>query len=39
MESPRHDLDNVDRDIERIERQLALLTEQRARPWWRRWFR
>ena len=34
MESPRHDLDNVDRDIARIKRQLALLTNRA--PWWRR---
>lgn len=27
------------REAEERRRLLALLTDQRARPWWRRWFR
>ena len=32
----RHRLDS---EVEERRRLLALLTDQRTRPWWRRWFR
>jgi len=32
----RHRLDS---EVEERRRLLAMLTDQRTRPWWRRWFR
>jgi hypothetical protein len=32
----RHRLDS---EVDERRRLLALLTDQRLRPWWRRWFR
>jgi hypothetical protein len=29
----------LDREAEERRQLIALLTDQRARPWWRRWFR
>jgi hypothetical protein len=37
MGRARHNLDNVARDIARVERPRVLLTNRP--PWWQRWFR
>jgi hypothetical protein len=34
-----HLRDLVDREAEERRRLIAALTDQRARPWWRRWLR